>query len=142
MSGFWVLRTQVNSWALADPDANGPSETFCSSGDRERALTTHLCLDFAGAERQILASTNGKSGGAVDQRIVIAQLNINHYRRKLAIEKDEATRQTIVRLLAEEEAKLAVLKDPPGEKRRRTTSVSAIRASASGGPRSASLFPH
>lgn len=54
----------------------------------------------------------------MDQRAVIAQLNIDHYRRRLAIETDEATRQTIVRLLAEEEAKLAALNDPPEEKRR------------------------
>lgn len=50
----------------------------------------------------------------MDQRVIIAQLNIEHYRRKLVTEKSEATRQTIVRLLAEEEAKLAALKnDPP-----------------------------
>jgi hypothetical protein len=49
---------------------------------------------------------------AMDQRIAIARLNIDHLRRKLAAEKDETTRQTIGRLLAEEEAKLAALNDP------------------------------
>ncbi|MCK9918978.1 hypothetical protein MXD81_58620 [Microbacteriaceae bacterium K1510] len=37
----------------------------------------------------------------------VARLNIEHYRRLLAKETDEARRQTIMRLLAEEEAKLA-----------------------------------
>ncbi len=37
----------------------------------------------------------------------IAQLNIAYYREKLATEQDEAKRQTLLRLLAEEEAKLA-----------------------------------
>lgn len=40
----------------------------------------------------------------MDQRVYIARLNIEHYRRKLGTEKDEATRLTITRLLAEEEA--------------------------------------
>ena len=37
----------------------------------------------------------------------VARLNIEHYRRLLARETDETRRQTIMRLLAEEEAKLA-----------------------------------
>ncbi len=46
----------------------------------------------------------------------VARLNIEHYRRLLATETDEARRQTIMRLLAEEEAKLA---DPrPTEKKK------------------------
>ncbi len=51
----------------------------------------------------------------MDQRTYIAQLNIEHYRRKLLTEQDDATRQQIARLLAEEEAKLAALNDPPGK---------------------------
>jgi len=51
-------------------------------------------------------------GGAMDQRVLIAQLNIEHYRNKLATEQDGATRRTINCLLAEEEAKLAALNDP------------------------------
>ena len=39
----------------------------------------------------------------------VARLNIEHFRRKLNDELDEATRQTLLRLLAEEEAKLARL---------------------------------
>jgi len=47
----------------------------------------------------------------------VARLNIEHYRRLLATETDESRRKTIVRLLAEEEAKLS---DPkPYEKKRR-----------------------
>lgn len=49
----------------------------------------------------------------MDQRVIIARLNIEHFHRKLAAEKGEATRQTINRLLADEEAKLAKLNNPP-----------------------------
>jgi hypothetical protein len=41
--------------------------------------------------------------------ITIVQLNIEHYRRLLKTEIDESKRQTIAKLLAEEEAKLAKL---------------------------------
>jgi len=43
----------------------------------------------------------------MDQGIFVSQLNIQHYRQKLASEHDDAKRRTISRLLAEEEAKLA-----------------------------------
>jgi len=46
----------------------------------------------------------------------IAQLNIAHFREKLKTETDEAKRQTLRRLLAEEEAKLAALNAAPGQK--------------------------
>jgi len=39
----------------------------------------------------------------------VARLNIEHYRKLLAIETDLAKRQTLECLLAEEEAKLAAL---------------------------------
>jgi hypothetical protein len=55
--------------------------------------------------------------GLVDK--VIARLNIEHYRKQLADETDEAGRNTIMRLLAEEEAKLTALDDPPGKKRKK-----------------------
>ena len=45
----------------------------------------------------------------------VARLNIEHYRRLLARETDETRRQTIVRLLTEEEAKLA--EPAPNEKK-------------------------
>lgn len=48
----------------------------------------------------------------------IARLNIEHFRRLLANETDETRRQMLLRLLAEEEAKLA---DPPGPKERKRT---------------------
>jgi hypothetical protein len=51
---------------------------------------------------------------AVDR--VVARLNIEHYRRLLAQETDETRRQTILRLLAEEEAKLA---DPSAPKKKK-----------------------
>ena len=47
----------------------------------------------------------------------VARLNIEHYRRLLAKEADEARRQTILRLLAEEEAKLVT--PGPIEKKKR-----------------------
>ncbi len=46
----------------------------------------------------------------------IARLNIEHFRKLLAKEVDEAKRQTLVRLLAEEEQKLATLEGGPPEK--------------------------
>ncbi len=45
-----------------------------------------------------------------------ARLNIAHFRRKLLEEMDDAKRQTILRLLAREEAILATLDDPAGAK--------------------------
>jgi hypothetical protein len=41
----------------------------------------------------------------------VAHLNIEHFRKLLAAEMDETKRQTILRLLAEEEAKLASIRD-------------------------------
>lgn len=46
----------------------------------------------------------------------IARLNIEHYRGKLAEEEDKSKRQTLLRLLAEEEGKLAALDDLPRKK--------------------------
>jgi hypothetical protein len=46
---------------------------------------------------------------------LVAQLNIEHYRRLLASETEKTQRQTLLRLLAEEEAKLADPK-PPSKK--------------------------
>jgi len=50
---------------------------------------------------------------------LVAQLNIEHFRKQLATETDESKRQTILRLLAEEEAKLAALLDQPDKPNRR-----------------------
>jgi len=44
----------------------------------------------------------------------IALLNIKHLRTRLAEVTDEATRRTILELLAEEEAKVAGRKKQPG----------------------------
>jgi hypothetical protein len=43
---------------------------------------------------------------------IVARLNIEHFRKQLAAEMDETKRQTLVRLLAEEEAKLEALANP------------------------------
>ncbi len=48
---------------------------------------------------------------------MVARLNIAHYREKLTVERDEAKRQMLLRLLAEEEAKLAALDDPLKKKK-------------------------
>jgi hypothetical protein len=50
----------------------------------------------------------------------VARLNIEHYRRLLAAEIDESRRKAILRLLAEEEAKLAG-DDPPEQPQRKST---------------------
>lgn len=47
----------------------------------------------------------------------VAHLNIEHYRRLLEKETDETRRQTLLRLLAEEEAKIAG--NAPKERKRR-----------------------
>ena len=43
----------------------------------------------------------------------VARQNIEHYRHKLATETDEKRRQMLLRLLADEEAKLAALEKTP-----------------------------
>jgi hypothetical protein len=45
----------------------------------------------------------------------IIELNIKHYRELLKTETDTVKRRTVTQLLAEEEAKLAKLIDPPKE---------------------------
>jgi len=49
----------------------------------------------------------------------LARLNIEHFRRQLAEETDETKRQTLLRLLAEEEKKLTALMDPPSDRKER-----------------------
>ncbi len=49
---------------------------------------------------------------------LVARLNIEHYRKELAEEVDDARRQTLLQLLAEEEEKLAAMaQSPRGEGR-------------------------
>ena len=45
--------------------------------------------------------------GILPMDMNIAQLNIENFRRRLSENPDEATRQTLLRLLAEKEKKLA-----------------------------------
>jgi len=42
----------------------------------------------------------------------VARFNIEHFRKLLADESDERRQQMIARLLAEEEAKLALMENP------------------------------
>ena len=72
---------------------------------------------------------------------MIARLNISHYKMKLVTEQDEAKRQILLRLLAEEEAKLAALDDPPKRKGARISLGPAILASGSDTRRSCAWFP-
>jgi hypothetical protein len=46
----------------------------------------------------------------------VASLNVEHYKRLLASETDEQKRNVLLRLLAEEEAKLPPLPDNSGKK--------------------------
>jgi hypothetical protein len=60
---------------------------------------------------------------SVDQRVYIARryiarLNIEHFRRRFAMETDQAARERVARLLADEEAKLAELTPPPSYKQK------------------------
>jgi hypothetical protein len=48
----------------------------------------------------------------------VAHLNVEHYRRLQATETDETKRATLIRLLAEEEAKLAAVQKEPRERKR------------------------
>ena len=48
----------------------------------------------------------------------VARLNIEHFRKLLATETDEAKRRLLLRLLAEEEEKLAILNAKAGERKR------------------------
>ena len=59
-------------------------------------------------------STLGFRGMSPSVRMII-ELNIKHYRELLKSETDVAKRRTIAQLLAEEEAKLAKLINPPKE---------------------------
>ncbi len=58
----------------------------------------------------------------MDQRVFIAQLNIEHFRQKLLSEEDGATRRQLAHLLAEEQAKLAALSDPPANNKEKDKS--------------------
>jgi hypothetical protein len=46
---------------------------------------------------------------SLNMAIFIARLNIDHFKRKLAAETSEPKRTALVKMLAEEEAKLATL---------------------------------
>jgi hypothetical protein len=63
------------------------------------------------------AGTTSPCGDPMDRPSTIAKLNIEHYRRLLAAETDPKKRETISKLLAEEEANAAEL-----EKRERKKS--------------------
>lgn len=49
---------------------------------------------------------------------LVARLNIEHYRKALATETDDVKRQTLRRLLSEEEAILAALDAPDTDRKK------------------------
>ncbi len=65
---------------------------------------------------QDLPSVPTGNGRGMDR--FIAHANIAHLREKLASEQDETKRQMLLRLLAEEEAKLAALDHSPSRRMR------------------------
>lgn len=69
---------------------------------------------------RIVQSWVGKvaSRGADAMDKDIARLNIEHFRKLLERETDEAKREMLLRLLAEEEARLRALDHPERERRR------------------------
>ena len=70
-----------------------------------------MIFGFMGPARPVgLRDYKFAESDAVDR--AVAHLNIEHFRRLLDLEKDEAKRQILLRLLAEEEAKLAALDNP------------------------------
>jgi len=79
----------------------------------------HVRLNEADTERQGHYHGPGRSlfhsVSVMHQRTFIARLNIEHYRQKLLTEQDGTTRQRIVQLLTEEEARLGALNDPSGK---------------------------
>lgn len=60
----------------------------------------------------VIGSHTGRT--ALDR--TVAKLNIEHYRRLLATETDEARRQVLLKLLADEEGKLAAAGTPAAPK--------------------------
>ena len=72
--------------------------------------TTHLNVEQF---RTRWAEEHDKTGCAM--RKTITRLNIEHFRTKLVDERNETKRNTLLRLLAEEEANLAALVNLPKE---------------------------
>jgi hypothetical protein len=72
---------------------------------------------FSGIQASDIVSlgVDEERGTTMDR--TVARLNIQHFRKLLAEETDESKRQSILRLLAEEEAKLASLAEPPKKAR-------------------------
>jgi hypothetical protein len=66
-------------------------------------------LAFLLHESNSFSSRPAQGEVAMDQCVYVAQMNIEHFRRKLLTEQDEKTRRQIIHLLAEEEAKLVTL---------------------------------
>ena len=68
---------------------------------------------------------------------LIAHLNIEHYRKALANEFDESKRQTLIRLIGEEELKLA---EPPQGKIDKSNVAGVVPSNAAATQSKARLF--
>jgi len=66
-------------------------------------------LAFLHHESNNFPSRPAQGEVVMDQCVYVAQMNIEHFRRKLLTEQDEKTRRQIIQLLAEEEAELVTL---------------------------------
>jgi hypothetical protein len=73
-----------------------------------RNVMRHLDPTLSGAvlSRRGMGRSGGREGSGACEANTIACLNIDHYRRLLVAGIDESKRQTVMRLLAEEETKL------------------------------------
>lgn len=99
-----------------------PGAIVCASCERHKynkVLTfsagNHvLILAYVGEAPERDSADDAKGARVMDR--MIAKLNIEHYRKLLASEVDEAKRQMLGRLLAEEEAKLATMNAPERRK--------------------------
>ena len=72
-------------------------------------LIEETSLAFLNDESNFFSSRPAQGEVAMDQCVYVAQMNIEHFRRKLLTEQDDKTRRQIIQLLAEEEAKLVTL---------------------------------
>ena len=118
------LYLEFQSWrgpCLLGQDANTRKRFSQSHWPLERFLywptlfrrdePSHVKEAALGLTRITDSTHAARSLGERDMDKTVARYNIEHYRKLLANETDEARRQAIARLLAEEEGKLAALEN-------------------------------
>jgi len=105
---FCPICRSYHEWFARDAWVCEERRNGTSSPARTGSNSLWNGTDARGSEGRVFKSLKG-----VPMDKTIARLNIEHFRKKLATEQDERKRLTILRLLVEEEAKLAALNDPP-----------------------------